>query len=187
MKVLFSIISVVMISIVTRAQDTITVSDIYQDTETNMLSQFIVDYPNVSASEIKSSIEKWSLTFFANPHAVTLVNTLETMIFEPILVGSSKAGMGVVGEVKVTCNTLFEFQDGKMRVTIVERPSLYSGSSGVYRRILKDSFSSIKEFRSKGLYASTYNYLQEGIRLVDNYALALKSIPVNAGNQKKDW
>ncbi len=174
-KLFLSIISFVTLSI--QAQDTVSVNDIYQIPSENVLSQFVVDLPNMTSSDIKSMVEKWSTQTFANPNAVTLANNSESVVFEPILVSSYSGTMGVPLEIQVTCNTLIEFKDGKMRVTIVERPSTYVGSSGVVRKIMKDNFTmGIKQFKSKGFYAANYRMLIEGKRLVDNYATALKNI-----------
>jgi len=174
-KLFLSIISLVTLSI--QAQDTVSVNDIYQIPSENVLSQFVVDLPNMTSSDIKLMVEKWSTQTFPNPNAVTLANNSESVVFEPILVGSYSGGLGVPLEIKVTCNTLIEFKDGRMRVTIVERPSTYVGSSGVVRKIMKDNFTmGIKQFKSKGFYAANYRMLIEGKRLVDNYATALKNI-----------
>lgn len=174
-KLFLSIISLVTLSI--QAQDTVSVNDIYQIPSENVLSQFVVDLPNMTSSDIKSMVEKWSTQTFPNPNAVTLANNSESVVFEPILVGSYSGTMGVLSEIQVTCNTLIEFKDGKMRVTIVERPSTYVGSSGVVRKIMKDNFTmGIKQFKSKGFYAANYRMLIEGKRLVDNYATTLKNI-----------
>ena len=174
-KLFLSIISFVTLSI--QAQDTVSVNDIYQIPSENVLSQFVVDLPNMTSSDIKSMVEKWSTQTFANPNAVTLANNSESVIFEPILVSSYNGGLGVPLEIQVTCNTLIEFKDGKMRVTIVERPSTYVGSSGVVRKIMKDNFTmGIKQFKSKGFYAANYRMLIEGKRLVDNYVTDLKNI-----------
>jgi hypothetical protein len=174
-KLFLSIISLVTLSI--QAQDTVSVNDIYQIPSENVLSQFVVDLPNMTSSDIKSMVEKWSTQTFANPNAVTLANNSESVVFEPILVSSYSGAMGVLSEIKVTCNTLIEFKDGKMRVTIVERPSTYVSSSGVVRKIMKDNFTmGIKQFKSKGFYAANYRMLIEGKRLVDNYVTDLKNI-----------
>jgi hypothetical protein len=95
--------------------------------------------------------------------------------------------MGLILEVKVTCKTVFEFKDGRMRVTIIEQPSLYTSSSGVANRMLKDSFNKIQEFKSKGMYAPTYNFLIEGKTLVDNYVHQIKGITLAEEITSEGW
>lgn len=170
-----------------KGQEVITINDVYQIPSENVLSQFVVEFPNINALTIKSSVEKWSHTFFLNPKEVTLINTPESMIFLPILKGGFKAGMGLILEVKVTCKTVFEFKDGRMRVTIIEQPSLYTSSSGVAYRMLKDNFNKIQEFKSKGMYAPTYNQLIEGKTLVDNYVNQIKGITLAEEITNEGW
>ena len=184
-KIFLSLISLVTWSI--QAQDTVCVTDIYQIPSENVLSQFVVECQGMTSSDIKSMVEKWSTQTFANPNAVTLANNSESVVFEPILVGTYSGSMGVISEIKVTCNTLIEFKDGKMRVTIVERPSTYVGSGGVVSKIMKDNFTmGIKQYKSKGFYAANYRMLIEGKRLVDNYALTLKNIQ-NTSVKTYNW
>jgi len=177
----------VLSSFYSQAQDTISIQDIYQIPEQNILAQFVVEFEGMSSQQIKSSVENWSSHFFANPNAVTISNTTETVVFEPILMGSYNAGFGVIAEVKVTCNTLFEFKDGKARVTIMERPSTYVSQSGVIRTIMKDFFTmGMTEFRSKGMYAPYYRRMTEGKRLVDDYVTQIKNIKIVI-TQTNDW
>jgi hypothetical protein len=177
----------VLSSFYSQAQDTISLQDIYQIPEQNILAQFVVEFDGMSAQQIKLSVENWSSLFFANPNVVTISNTIETIVFEPILVGSYNAGFGVVDEFKVTCNTLFEFKDGKARVTIMERPSRYVSQSGVIRTIMKDYFTmGITEFRSKGIYAPYYRRMTEGKLLVDDYVTQIKNIKTVI-TQTNDW
>ena len=184
-KILLSLISFVTLS--AQAQDTVTINDIYQIPQENVLSQFVVEYPNMTAGDIKSMVEKWSTQTFANPNVVTLANTSESIVFEPILVGSYSAGMGVIMEMKVTCNTLIEFKDGKMRVTIVERPSTYVSSGGVVRKMMNDYFTmGITQYKSKGIYAPHYRMLMEGKRLVDVYVVQIKGIQ-NTLTKTNNW
>lgn len=175
------------IPICLKGQEVITINDIYQIPSENVLSQFVVEFPNINAARIKSSVEKWSHTFFVNPKEVTLINIAESMIFLPILKGDFKAGMGLTLEVKVTCKTVFEFRDGRMRVSIIEQPSLYTSSSGVANRMLKDNFNKIQEFKSKGVYAMTYNQLIEGKTLVEDYVNEIKRIPLAEEITSDGW
>ena len=169
-KIIFALIA--MFSINVQAQDVITLNDIYQSPQEKILSQFVVEYPNKTASEIKTMVEQWSLKMFVNPNAVTVANTTESIVFKPILTGSYSAGMGVVMEVKVTCNTQIEFKDGKMRVTITEVPSTYVSSYGVSNRTMADMFTNgITEYKSKGMYAPNYRMLAQGKSLVNGYVV----------------
>jgi hypothetical protein len=170
-----------------KGQEVMTINDIYQIPSENILSQFVVEFPNINAASIKYSVEKWSHTFFVNPKEVTLVNSPESMIFLPILSGHFKAGMGLILEVKVTCKTVFEFRDGRMRVTITEQPSLYTSGSGVTSGMLKDNFDKIQEFKPKGIFAPTYNQLIEGKTIVGNYIAQIKGIAISEESKSDNW
>lgn len=175
-KTVLTLAMVLGLSSYTKAQDTIKITDIYQSPSELIIEQFVVDYPGMSVEQIKSMVNKWALKIFNNPEVVTIGTTSESVVYKPLLKGTYNCGMGMYQEFKITCHTLIEFKDGKMRVTITEAASQYVTQYGISNVVRADYFKNKSEFKSTGMNAPFYRLLLEGKIVTNNYINSIKNI-----------
>jgi hypothetical protein len=158
------------------AQEVITINDIYQNPSEMIIEQFVVEYPGMNAEQIKNMVNKWALKAFVNTEAVTIGSTTESVVFKPLLKGFYSVNSLNSLEYKITCHTLMEFKDGKMRVTVTEFPSTYATQYGSGSIVRADYFKSKSEYKPTGMYAPYYRMLSQGKELVASYINGIKTI-----------
>jgi len=187
--VLTAIVFVMMTKTAT-AQESIKLTDIYENYGDYTLRQFVVDFEGVSSDEIKSSVDLWAANIMNNAEHVKVAEGTSFVTYTPLLTGYYDAGFGVKSEHKITVKTTFEFKDGKMRVTLTEQPSTYVGQSGVIKQSTDFAFYNLKyeakeEILNKGLYKPTYRRAVVAYGLIESYVNNIKSIEVS--DTSNDW
>jgi hypothetical protein len=166
------ILPLLLISICAVAQESVKRTDLYDDPSTFQLAQFIVEYPELTASEAKAKVDLWATGVFNNVEAVTTASGDDFVVYNPLFTFYITA-MGTPIERKLTIQSKFEFKDARMRVTLVELPSVYTGgpSSHIWPSNAAD------EMKNKGMNKMNYRSMMEAINQRNKWIDQIKAIP----------
>jgi len=172
------------------AQESVKLTDMYEDYNNYVLRQFVIEYDSVSVSDLKSSVELWAARVMNNAEHVKIAEGEAFVTYKPLLTGNFDGGFGTTIEHKIEVKTLFEFKDGKMRVTLTELPATYVTTSGVMNQRTDFVFYNMKyelqgEVVNKGMYKSTYRRAVKALELIENYVYNIKSIEITT--QSDEW
>lgn len=183
MKKIIFVLVLCVFAFTTNAQESIKITDVYQDYESCLISQFVVNYEGISASDIKKSVEYWASDIFVNVDEVEIVNGEDYLIYNSLLSYSFDGGK-LLGNLSyyIKIKTKFDFKDGKMRVTINELD--FTSELG-YTFKTKDYFVLEDELKNKGVQKINYRKVNGIIKANQYWISTIKGIKLLSSNE--DW
>ncbi len=198
MKNLVKAVLVLVVSLMSLSgfgQQTFHIDSVYQDKSTDLIKRVVVEYPDMTSSQIKEGVLQWVGRTFNSAEGVIKSNTESSMTMTPILTYTEKTGLGMTYSYKTKLQVHFEFKDGKMRVSFTDMvhqvwndtykmsvsKQMKDGfikSKGKYREVLMN-----KGFSQKAFYKS---FVQEYTGVL-NFIKGVEEINLTSEVVASDW
>ena len=197
MKNLVKAVLVLVVSLVSLSgfgQQTFHIDSVYQDKSIDLIKRVVVEYPDMTSSQIKEGVLQWVGRTFNSAEGVIKSNTESSMTMTPILTYTQKV-LGMPYSYKTKLQVHFEFKDGKMRVSFTDM--VHKVWNDTYKmsvsKQMKDGF-----IKSKGKYrevlmnkgftqkASYKTFVQEYTGVL-NFIKGVEEINLTSEVVASDW